>query len=162
EPTGTAAVYRRLGQMLSVDGVQTLPDDPSHEPVRTRFVVDILSGSSAGGLNALFLGKALANEQAIDDLKALWTGEADIAKLVNDAEPLAGLEQLKVTDPVRSLLNSSRLYWKLLFALTQMDGGGESPPSDSRLVDELDCWITATDLRGLHVPIKLYDGSVDE
>jgi len=33
-----------------------------------RFVIDILSGSSAGGINGVYLAKAIANRQEIDVL----------------------------------------------------------------------------------------------
>ena len=56
-------VYRELGQWLRLEG----PPRPTArgEPprVRTRFVVDIISGTSAGGINGVFLGKAIANQQ---------------------------------------------------------------------------------------------------
>ena len=46
----TEKVYRKLGRMLSWGAVKT--EDPanvsSDDPIRTRFVVDILSGSSDG------------------------------------------------------------------------------------------------------------------
>ena len=41
-------------------------------PINVRFIVDILSGTSAGGINAIYLAKALANNQSIDQLKQLW------------------------------------------------------------------------------------------
>ena len=59
EATGTEAVYRDLAAMAN-----------------SRFAVDIVSGSSAGGINAIFLGKALANGQDLDGLSRLWMEEA--------------------------------------------------------------------------------------
>ena len=49
-----------------------------NETIRTRFVVDILSGTSAGGINGIFLGKALANGQDISGLENLWINEGDV------------------------------------------------------------------------------------
>src|SRR4051812_5346484 len=49
ELTGTELVYREVGQMLP-DGTSAVD---AAAPVRTRFVVDILSGTSAGGINAI-------------------------------------------------------------------------------------------------------------
>src|SRR5687768_8930510 len=49
-----------------------VPDAPEDDTIETRFVIDVLSGTSAGGINAIFLGKALANNQDIDQLKELW------------------------------------------------------------------------------------------
>ena len=52
--------------------------------IRTRFVVDVLSGTSAGGLNSIFLAKALVNNEDMDGLKQLWMNEGDIERLLND------------------------------------------------------------------------------
>jgi patatin-related protein len=153
----SAAVYRELGRLLA-HGRE--PGDEPGAAITTRFVVDVVSGSSAGGINGVFLAKALANEQSIVDLKRLWVDEGDIAVLINDADSYRGLE-LRQQRPPRSALNSRRMYWKLLEALDAMDGRSEAQP-ESRLVDELDLWITATDIRGVTVPLDLYDRFVFE
>src|ERR1700730_9503873 len=49
----------------------------------------LLSGSSAGGINAIFLAKALANNQTMDRLRDLWITEGDISVLINDRMSLA-------------------------------------------------------------------------
>jgi patatin-related protein len=158
ELVGTEGVYRKLAQMLhwSRPPLQHEPDED--DPVQTRFVVDILSGSSAGGINGIFLAKALSNEQQIGQLKKLWVDEGDIAKLVNDRRSYDGLD-LAPQRPPRSLLNSRRFYWRMLSALDGMD---EQAAPQSRFVDELDLWITATDVRGLLLPVDLYDRVVYE
>src|SRR5580693_3192002 len=66
EMGGTEAVYRELAAI-----------------VNSRFVVDIVSGSSAGGINAIFLGKALANGQDLEPLSKLWLEQADLDLLWN-------------------------------------------------------------------------------
>src|SRR5918993_844541 len=91
-----------------------------------RFTVDILSGTSAGGINAVYLAKALANCQTIDQLKQLWVEEGDLLKLINDAKSVEQLDGLKAQKPPRSLLNSQRMYRRLLEAL---DGMEEANPS---------------------------------
>jgi patatin-related protein len=157
--TGTERVYRKLGQMLAFGSKSALL--PSEEsPVTTRFVVDVISGSSAGGLNGIYLGKALANEQSIDELRTMWVDEGDIARLLNDRASYAGVGSLRPGGPPQSLLNGRRMYWKLLSALDAMDT--VAPPESSRLVDALDVWITTTDLRGLLLPIRLADAVVYE
>src|SRR6478672_9279084 len=60
---GTAAVYRKLGQLLGRKGVDAGTSWSKDDPIRTRFMVDILAGTSAGGINGIYLGKALANDQ---------------------------------------------------------------------------------------------------
>jgi patatin-related protein len=156
----TEPVYRRLGQFLSWDGDIGTPGDAS-SPVTTRFVVDILSGTSAGGINGIFLAKALANELGIDQLRALWFNEGDMTKLLYDEKSYEGVQLTKVERPP-SLLNSRRMYWELLSALRGMSTQVEDSTRRSRLVDELDLWITATDIYGLAVPIDLWDRTVYE
>jgi patatin-related protein len=159
---GTEAVYRELGRLLQ-HGRKPAADAPVPEgPVTTRFIVDVVSGTSAGGINGVYLAKALANEQPMEGLKRLWVEEGDIALLVNDAESYRGLEGLATQRPPESALNSKRMYWKLLAALDDMDAAADGAQGASRLVDELDLWITTTDLRGVTVPIDLFDRFVFE
>src|SRR5207253_3185537 len=86
---GTERVYRKLSHLLAQDGPRdataAAESVADNAPVRVRFVIDILSGSSAGGINAIYLAKALANGQNIDSLRRLWIDEGDIGRLLNDA-----------------------------------------------------------------------------
>src|SRR5882672_854181 len=106
ELSGIERVYRKLAYLLSDDALlqsyrdsfvsnqaneqgDTGPTEDmldkhvaSNPPINTRFVIDILSGTSAGGINAIYLAKALANDQRIDQLKNLWLNEGDIALLI--------------------------------------------------------------------------------
>jgi patatin-related protein len=161
-PESTEIVYRKLARLLPIerDSAPTkLPADGV--PIRTRFVVDILSGTSAGGINALFLAKALVNDRKIDALKNLWISEGDLGKLLNDfagAGDIAGQPE--------SLLSGGHMYRRLLEALDAMDkpypasvGSAASPSPNVR---ELDLYITTTDLHGLTVPLRLADGVVHE
>ncbi len=176
---GTERVYRRLSCLLSdprllkeyresfVDGKPPANNDIvekrlTENEVNTRFVVDILSGTSAGGINAIYLAKALANDQNLDELKKLWVTEGDIALLINDNKSVAGLH-LTNQNPPQSLLNSRRMYLKLLKAFQGMEKTRESSPEfDSPHVDELDLFITTTDIEGLLLPLRLADTVVYE
>src|SRR6185369_15224157 len=105
--SGTERVYRKLGYILSESNLdlstqerldranKQLADD---EPIRTRFVVDILSGTSAGGINGVFLGKAGAKEQDIKGLEDLWIEEGDMRTLINDKHSVKN-RPLKLQDP---------------------------------------------------------------
>jgi patatin-related protein len=183
--SGTERVYRKLSHLLSYDDLrkecQRLADqakaDPSRKQalkdaleaavtddtkvVRTGFIVDILSGTSAGGINSIYLAKALANEQRIDRLKQLWITEGDIEVLLNDSRSLEGVG-LEEQDPPQSLLNSRRMYFKLLKALDDMDGDDPIQNRKSPYAKELDLYITATDIEGVPVPLKLADKIVYE
>ncbi|HKO98840.1 MAG TPA: patatin-like protein [Pyrinomonadaceae bacterium] len=185
---GTERVYRKLSHLLSDDsrrlkecqekGKSYVEDEPatwaplvgelealleeSNKSVTTKFVVDILSGTSAGGINAIYLAKAFANNQPIDQLKDLWVNEGDIALLLNDKQSVMGLH-LKNQSPPQSLLNSRRMYLKLLKSLEDMEKARPSKKEfNSPYVDELDLFITATDIEGVPVPLRLSDAVVYE
>lgn len=154
ELTSTEKVYRRAGQILfpgRPPGGAAAPEAAG--PIRSRFIVDILSGTSAGGINAVYLAKALANDQRLDKLHRTWLDEADIAALLNDERSIEGFHESK--SPRTSLLNSQRMYNKLLEAFDDMDEPERSSDYRSPLVDELDLFVTATDLTGLDLPIQL-------
>ncbi len=122
----------------------------------TKFVVDILSGTSAGGINAVFLAKALANDQDIDQLQQLWLNEGEISKLINDKKSVAD-NNLKNPETVKSLFNSQRMYLKLLDALEGMETKNGAP-----IVNQLDLFVTVTDLAGVSIPLRLSDKVVEE
>jgi patatin-related protein len=134
----------------------------NNRPINLRFVVDILSGTSAGGINAIYLAKALANNQGIDQLKKLWIDEGDINVLINDKRSVSGL-QLQNQVPPQSLLNSRRMYLKLLKSFNDMEALNPSQDKfNSPYVDEIDLFITTTDLAGMPLPIRLSDTVVYE
>jgi patatin-related protein len=144
ELTGTERVYRELAGKL-----------------RARFVVDIISGTSAGGINGIFLAKALAQGQSLDQLRNLWVTEGDAGRLLNDKASLkGGLPPELYEKSPSSLLNGQRFYWELLDALEGMEPpAGKGKAAD---VDEIDLFVTATDFYGLPAPLILSDKEVDE
>src|SRR5207237_5215295 len=137
---------------------------------RTKFSIYVISGTSDGGINGVFLAKALSQNQTMDGLKQLWLTEDDLDKLLNDRRSLNGLPGFKLKMPQDSLLNSQRMYRKLLEALAQMDPSGvsssvylqDNPPALSPLVAELDLFTTTTDIARLPQPIALADRLVFE
>ncbi|HLO97089.1 MAG TPA: patatin-like protein, partial [Fimbriimonas sp.] len=130
------------------------------EEVDCKFVIDILSGTSAGGLNNIFLAKALSNEQSLDKLAELWVNEGDIGKLLNDKGSADASVHLTPETPPQSLLNSVRMQQRLLDAFLNMESlKNVSPDGQSRLVDHLDLYITATDLKGLEMGIVANTGA---
>jgi patatin-related protein len=94
----------------------------------------------------------------------MWIEEADIDLLLNDKRSLQG--PLNPQDPPKSLLNSQRMYMKLLDALDGMDTpeGATHPVTQERpsLVDTIDLFSTTTDLYGVALPIALADQVVYE
>ena len=170
ELSSSEVVYRKLGQYLDRKNKEKLKakGEPTVDEIRTRFVIDVISGTSAGGINGIFLAKALAQNQQMEGLKKLWVSEGDLAKLLNDSESVRDLseEGFTVQSPQRSLLNSQRMYRKLLDALKQMEEEDESSQvkaeQDSPLVGELDLFVTTTDIEGIPLPIKLADDVIYE
>ncbi|HKY01957.1 MAG TPA: patatin-like protein [Burkholderiales bacterium] len=182
ELEGAMRTYRRLGRHLlewhdyrnrkaamdiveRADALDMLSKrfrlDCDEAPIRSRFIVDVLSGTSAGGINSIYLAKALSNQQSLAGVKQLWISEGDIANLINDGASVSDLKGLQLQHPPQSLLNSQRMYRKLLDALDQMDPNNAAP-TRSPLVEELDLFITTTDLEGLPLPFALGDTVVYE
>lgn len=136
------------------------------KPKVVRFVVDIVSGTSAGGINGIFMAKALASGQDIKQLEQLWEDEGNFSSLLRDEQSLLdeiggelGLPALKQS----SLLNSERMYLKLLKAFNEMDKPEKAGDTTSTpFVDEVDLFVTTTDYWGIPVPIKLYDRLIHE
>ncbi len=164
-------VYRKLaciagladpqagGEGVAIHG-KVGPDglaEASDGKLRTKFVIDILSGTSAGGINAIYLAKALARNESLRQLALMWINVADIAKLLNDKASAEG--PVREQAPPKSLLNSRWMYLKLIQALDGMDA---SPAGRQSLVDDLDLFTTATDLDGVALPIALADKQVFE
>ncbi len=176
ELRGSERVYRRLGRLLSRQGIQRDENDSNADshPIRTRFVVDILTGTSAGGINAVYLAKALANDQDMDELHNLWLTEGDIAVLLNDKISYTDDLGFTIDDENYkgepwSLLNSRRIHLRLLKALRGMEttrkqkqGEPTCLKGESPLVDELDLFVTATDMQGLVVNLRLADKLASE
>jgi patatin-related protein len=126
-------------------GKAALRKDDAGDKIHTKFVVDILSGTSAGGINAVYLAKALANNLSIESLARMWITEADLNLLMNDTniDP-SYLQQV----PPPSLLNGKWMYLKRLQALNAMNPKSTAlrGRNVSSLVDDLDLYCTSTDL----------------
>lgn len=78
ELKGAAAAYRAfLGEIERESGLHL------------RILPDILTGASAGGINAVFLAHAIATGQSLEPLTDLWLENADVSELTDpDAEPM--------------------------------------------------------------------------
>jgi patatin-related protein len=164
--TGTERIYRKVSYLLADEKMSEADLDKASTSTGilppTRFVVDILSGTSAGGINGIFLAKALANGQDMEELKQLWVTEGDIETLINDKRSIE--KPLSLQNPPTSLLNSERMYLKLLDAFDGMDNAvpRREETDESPYVDELDLFVTSTDLQGVVLPIRLSDDFVFE
>lgn len=75
---GVQGVYRALLEHVE-----------SEHQLKLRVLPDILSGASAGGINAVFLAQALHSGQSLEPLTDLWLDMADVDKLLDpDARPM--------------------------------------------------------------------------
>ena len=104
---------------------------------RIKPVIDVISGSSAGGINGLFLAKALTTGGSLNPLKELWIQDGDLEELINadSKKPI-------------SLLNSVYYEGLLREALKQVKPDPTATTS-KRGIDLLDLFITATNLDGI-------------
>src|SRR4051794_369563 len=67
KPGTSESVYRKLGCLLQRGVVPDNNADPGPaDPLNTRFLIDVISGTSAGGLNGIYLAKALIGDRNID------------------------------------------------------------------------------------------------
>ena len=104
-------------------------------------VVDIVSGTSAGGINGILLGYALCNEREFAACADLWRQHGDIALLLRD--PREGREK------TLSLLDSEGYYQpKLAGAFASMAPCDARMPEDVSPTRELDLFITGTEIEG--------------
>ncbi len=168
ERAGPIPVYQRLASILERGKIPSgkLPAEQEEDPpIRTRFMVDVISGTSAGGINGIFLAKSLANNTPMTSLQDLWFNEGAIETLLNDSRSYADTNLTRSRE-VESLLNSRRMYLKLLNAFDSMDSKGRPAVSrdgtESPLADEIDLFATTTDIEGIPVPIQLFDNVVFE
>lgn len=160
--TSTETVYRSLAAAI---GRRDPPDSTKNEsdPIRTRFMIDIISGTSAGGINGVALAKALALKcRNLDELKQVWIDKADIDTLLNDSKSQPRRYPPHPEGRTTSLLNSERMYGLILQTLSAMNEGGKATPDAAPFADQLDLFVTATDLEGLSAPIQLTGHKIDE
>ncbi len=81
---GSRAIYRKL-----------LEEIAEAADTRLRILPDIVAGASAGGINGIFLGQAVATGQSLDPLTDLWLTGADSDALIDPAAaPNSGLSKL--------------------------------------------------------------------
>src|SRR5262245_44358780 len=104
-------------------------------------VVDVISGTSAGGINGILLSYALCNQRDFAETAALWRRDGGIRQLLRDPQSAA--------DSWSSMLDSENYYQPAIEAALRympvyQTEAGEEP---SR-VGELDLYITGTDVDG--------------
>lgn len=136
--------------------------------VPTRVVVDIVSGTSAGGINGICLAKALAVNRWQDELKSVWFRRGDIGTLLHGPSWLPALVRLPVIAamsvlwrrPPAFLRGDSMCRW-LYEALREMDAGEEALPGRESLLPpddrSLQLFVPTTDFHGYPRTVALED-----
>ncbi len=104
-------------------------------------VVDIVSGTSAGGVNGILLGYALCNDLDFSASAALWRNDGGIMKLLRD--PRKGAEKAV------SLLDSEGYYQERLeCAFSSMPQYVPEEFDDDSRFNEFDLFVTGSDVDG--------------
>jgi patatin-related protein len=109
--------------------------------IRSHVVVDIVSGTSAGGINGALLAHCLARNLDFSGFSSLWRREADLGLLLRSDRVS--------TDQARSLLDSEGHFQsKLEEAILSLEGWQAAPLDVPSKVDALDLFVTTTDYNG--------------
>ncbi|MCH8685988.1 patatin-like protein [Pedomonas mirosovicensis] len=77
------AALRRTGHSLDTEKVYFDLLARLAETVDLRVLVDVIAGASAGGINGVFLAKAIAEDLSLEPLTDLWMRNADVEKLLD-------------------------------------------------------------------------------
>lgn len=124
------------------------------EDVRTRIVVDVIAGTSAGGINGIFLAKALARDASQKPLRDVWLNKGDVSVLIANpvARRLPGLGAKAVGAVLGALaghrapLSGKVLLEEAYAALQKMNQG--SKPNHRGGDWPIELHVTLTDFHG--------------
>jgi predicted acylesterase/phospholipase RssA len=114
---------------------------PLLELLDTRAVVDVMAGTSAGGINGLMLAAALESGYEFKRTAEKWRDLGDLGALLRDVSS---------ADKSESLLKGKEYYLKELRAafLDICNGGPNSSENQANCPKEMDLFITGTDMVG--------------
>ncbi|MEA2417462.1 MAG: hypothetical protein QOI58_4119 [Thermoanaerobaculia bacterium] len=113
--------------------------------VRTRVVVDVIAGTSAGGINGVILAKALAHDLSQDGLTELWMEKASLRRLTDNY--FGFFRILGGGAPINGKALAGWLY-EALDGMDRQAVGRAGNPSLLPRGDRLDLFVTTTDLYG--------------
>jgi patatin-related protein len=133
--------------------------------VDLRVIVDVVAGTSAGGINGIYLSKALAGNRSQDALRQLWFERGDMNELLDFPRKILGVPlKFEWKAPFlipralrRSPLRGQEMTKWLHDALTAMDKA-PSPAGLASLLprgNQLDLFVTITDFYGYQRSIAL-------
>jgi patatin-related protein len=138
----------------------------------TRVVIDIVAGTSAGGINGICLAKAVAHNRSQEALRTVWLEQADVNELM--ANPLIarvptragklvawGLTAVagRVLGAGRPPFDGARMLRWIHDALATMDAREAADGRPSLLPDghPLRLFVTLTDLHGYNRRVPIHD-----
>ncbi len=153
----TTASERVYGELLAALAGR----DPA--AVRTRVVIDVVAGTSAGGINGVFLSKALAHNRSQDSLRDLWFDRGDIKVLLRGPgwlPPLLKVPLLLAGALKKPVLKGDAIARWMYGALRDMDAGGSQPAEVETLMPEshpLELFVTVTDFHGYRRDVVISD-----
>ncbi|HEY7603570.1 MAG TPA: patatin-like protein [Gaiellaceae bacterium] len=143
-PSVSEGVYRRLLAELA---------ERDAEGVRTRVVVDVVAGTSAGGINGVCLAKALAHDLSLDGFRDLWFKRGDIDGLL--AAPRFLPRKLKIGWVAMRALKHAPFRGDLMAqwiydAFDTMEHHSSEPALPTLMPDRhlLELFVTVTDFYG--------------
>jgi patatin-related protein len=152
------------------------PTDTTHHyfaalaaaPTRTTVTVDVIAGTSAGGINGVTLAKSVATGADQDAITGLWLDDADLRHLLRPWVP--GPLLLRAATSVAALplrmtrarypLSGKYLSTRLAAALSAMDKGVSGSPVPPGAA--VDLYVTATDLEGVTAVVPTGVGGASE
>ena len=109
-------------------------------------VVDVISGTSAGGINGILLANALCDGKELAPYATLWREHGDLRRML---QPAGG-----AVDKTTSLLSGDEYYLpRLIDAFVELgdsptiDAG--RPDEDPSILSEMDLFVTGTDVDGI-------------
>jgi patatin-related protein len=133
--------------------------------------VDIVAGTSAGGINGVCLAKVLARNGSQEALKRLWIDEGDLKKLLRYARFGGWRARAAVAvgwtvlggNKARSPLRGDRMSQLIYDAIRQMDAPVEPARPSLLLPDSsLDLFVTTTDLDGFPILVGTGAGGASQ
>jgi patatin-related protein len=127
-------VYEFWRLLRAARGVERNEYSRLLEDEKAALTIDIVSGTSAGGINGVLLAKAVATGADLGAVRSLWVDGGDFGKLIRD---------IAEREP-RSLLRSELFDELIATGLADMRRGSTEQP----LVEALDLFVPATRLRG--------------
>lgn len=132
--------------------------------VQLRVIVDVISGNSAGGINGIFLAKALAQGLSQDALRDIWMERGDLEELMEGESPL----KYGITTVLRGILpgvdmepplNGNLMLNWLNEALGKMDASPGVNPTSALIPNHqtLNLFVTTTDFNGYSILVPMSD-----